>query len=335
MYYSPELCRFISPDDVEYLDPESVNGLNLYSYCMNDPINKYDPSGHSAILAILIAVGIFAVDTIVETSILMCSDDYKAEKVYKLDPKTGKENVNIPNSALFNNPIAQTIYANYLYKNVKRADGSNYFNGSVNDIIGEWQAHNDASKLGFASSHGDINHWFPKLLGKDMNDVRADVASKLNGGSSSNYSEEWVSGYWYEKDGSQTYEYKGEWKKNDKGWWFEDSSGWYPTSKWQKIDGKWYYFKESGYMAADEWIDGWYCGKDGAYDSSVKKSTTSQKEVQVTAAALNVRKGATAASPVVAVVKKGEVFTITSEQNGFGKLSSGIGWIMLKYTKTI
>ena len=77
----------------------------------------------------------------------MGSDDYKAEKVYKLDPKTGEENVNIPNSALFNNPIAQTIYANYLYKNVKRADGSNYFNGSVYDIIGECQAHNDASKL--------------------------------------------------------------------------------------------------------------------------------------------------------------------------------------------
>ena len=39
-YYSPELCRFISPDDVEYLDPESVNGLNLYAYCRN-----YDPNG--------------------------------------------------------------------------------------------------------------------------------------------------------------------------------------------------------------------------------------------------------------------------------------------------
>ena len=49
-YYSPELCRFISPDDVEYLDPESVNGLNLYCYCMNNPIMYADPSGHSAIL---------------------------------------------------------------------------------------------------------------------------------------------------------------------------------------------------------------------------------------------------------------------------------------------
>ena len=50
-YYSPELCRFISPDDVEYLDPESVNGLNLYCYCYNDPINYYNPSGHFVITA--------------------------------------------------------------------------------------------------------------------------------------------------------------------------------------------------------------------------------------------------------------------------------------------
>ena len=45
-YYSPELRRFISPDDTAYLDPESVNGLNLYCYCNNDPINFVDPSGH-------------------------------------------------------------------------------------------------------------------------------------------------------------------------------------------------------------------------------------------------------------------------------------------------
>ena len=45
-YYSPEWRRFISPDDTTYLDPESVNGLNLYCYCGNDPINYADPSGH-------------------------------------------------------------------------------------------------------------------------------------------------------------------------------------------------------------------------------------------------------------------------------------------------
>lgn len=45
-YYSPEFCRFISPDSAQYLEPENVNGLNLYAYCGNDPINYADPSGH-------------------------------------------------------------------------------------------------------------------------------------------------------------------------------------------------------------------------------------------------------------------------------------------------
>ena len=44
-YYDPETCRFISMDDVSYLDPQTLNGLNLYTYCGNDPINKVDPNG--------------------------------------------------------------------------------------------------------------------------------------------------------------------------------------------------------------------------------------------------------------------------------------------------
>ena len=45
-YYSPELCRFIQADDIEYLDPSSINGLNLYCYCFNNPIMYVDPTGH-------------------------------------------------------------------------------------------------------------------------------------------------------------------------------------------------------------------------------------------------------------------------------------------------
>ena len=48
-YYNPEWGRWLSPDDIEYLDPTNINGLNLYAYCNNDPVNKYDPTGHFAI----------------------------------------------------------------------------------------------------------------------------------------------------------------------------------------------------------------------------------------------------------------------------------------------
>ena len=37
-YYDPETGRFISPDSIEYLDPETIGGLNLYAYCLNNPV---------------------------------------------------------------------------------------------------------------------------------------------------------------------------------------------------------------------------------------------------------------------------------------------------------
>ena len=57
-YYDPEIGRFISPDSVEYIEPSSISGLNLYVYCCNDPINMYDPSGNFAIsIGLLLAIG--------------------------------------------------------------------------------------------------------------------------------------------------------------------------------------------------------------------------------------------------------------------------------------
>jgi len=45
--FNPVLMRFNSPDN---LSPFGKGGLNAYSYCAGDPVNRYDPSGHSILL---------------------------------------------------------------------------------------------------------------------------------------------------------------------------------------------------------------------------------------------------------------------------------------------
>ena len=55
-YYDPVTGRFISPDDISYLDPETIGGLNLYAYCLNNPVMNVDPTGHFPILAIILGI---------------------------------------------------------------------------------------------------------------------------------------------------------------------------------------------------------------------------------------------------------------------------------------
>ena len=53
--------------------------------------------------------------------------------------------------------------------------------------------------------------------------------------------------------------------------------------------------------------------------------------VKITATNLNVRAGAGTSYKVNTTVRKGEVYTIVDEKDGWGKLKSGAGWISLKY----
>ncbi len=48
-YYSPALMRFLTPDSIKYIDPNQINGVNLYVYCGNNPIMCSDPEGCLAI----------------------------------------------------------------------------------------------------------------------------------------------------------------------------------------------------------------------------------------------------------------------------------------------
>lgn len=44
-YYDPSIGRFINADDISYIQPMDVNGLNLFAYCGNNPVMYIDPDG--------------------------------------------------------------------------------------------------------------------------------------------------------------------------------------------------------------------------------------------------------------------------------------------------
>lgn len=52
--YNPVTRRFHSPDR---LSPFGKGGLNAYTYCVGDPVNFSDPTGHNAVLALVKNIG--------------------------------------------------------------------------------------------------------------------------------------------------------------------------------------------------------------------------------------------------------------------------------------
>ena len=65
-YYDPETGRFVSPDDIEILEESMhfVNGLNLYTYCGNNPIMRTDEDGNKWwkwVVGVVVVVGAVAV----------------------------------------------------------------------------------------------------------------------------------------------------------------------------------------------------------------------------------------------------------------------------------
>ena len=44
-YYDSTVGRFINADSINYIEPETLNGINLYAYCLNNPVMFTDSNG--------------------------------------------------------------------------------------------------------------------------------------------------------------------------------------------------------------------------------------------------------------------------------------------------
>ena len=60
------------------------------------------------------------------------------------------------------------------------------------------------------------------------------------------YSEYW-NGYWFNADGTWTYQARASWKSDSKGWYYQDTTGWYAKNQSLWINGKRYNFNAEGY----------------------------------------------------------------------------------------
>ena len=271
--------------------------------------------------------------------------------------------------------------------------GSVMMNGVKVPVI---LCHQDSYKLGLGNNHGDVYHWFKKY-GKDMNDVRNDVAKILADNKKKpeapkveakpvEKKEEKAPVYtvrrtWIdtktkagdfvtldeakkarEKAGSEyeVYEIKtgaliyplAPGKENfTKG----DIVKILPNSTWSTGASipKWVYSKKlyvreiysNGIIAVSTLQTGAITGtiKPQYLDLSAPSTTTPTTVaptfnpylIIVNTNSLNVRGGPGTQYGVNTTVKKGQVYTIIAEQNGWGKLKSGAGWISLNYTKKL
>ena len=44
-YYVPEWCRWLNADNINYLQFQSINDMNLFCYCKNNPVSFSDKCG--------------------------------------------------------------------------------------------------------------------------------------------------------------------------------------------------------------------------------------------------------------------------------------------------
>ena len=126
-FYDPEVGRFISADSIDYLAPDTINGLNLYAYCGNNPVMFCDPEGHFLL-------------SILGTYLLVRDIVQVVEMDKTLDVDEAAGTIQLPDSYKIDHPVVQWGYSFYL--NHIREDTRDIIGGTTTGTQLEWLWHN-------------------------------------------------------------------------------------------------------------------------------------------------------------------------------------------------
>ena len=120
-------------------------------------------------------------------------------------------------------------------------------------IRGEWRYFNSSGimQTGWVKDSGK---WYYFEKGKREEDATLITGWKKIDGvwyyfkpSGAMAANEYYNGYWFNANGSWTYQYKASWRMTNGKWWFGDDSGWYAKNGTFRINDKDYNFDSKGY----------------------------------------------------------------------------------------
>ena len=179
-YYVPLWKRWLNADSPKYLDNNDTNNLNLFVYCGNEPIDKYDPIGFfSWGIPILIFSVVAIIATIVNHLISIdlskkaeenVKDKYTKEEAKKVIEQItgegtvvfGEKAVNITDSNRIDSRYERILISKIIQNTVD--ENGNYLTyRSTYSLSAEWYGHNILSSLGIANSstdHVDLDYEF-------------------------------------------------------------------------------------------------------------------------------------------------------------------------------
>ena len=128
-YYDPKTGRFINADSLEYLEPNKINGLNLYAYCRNNPVMYVDPIGLNPTYGIILSFAVIIVSAIIGGICGALRSDKTPSNVYIKIPGEEQHNEN-------NNENEELTTADRINNFIKGALLGAYVGTAVDMVLG-------------------------------------------------------------------------------------------------------------------------------------------------------------------------------------------------------